>query len=184
MPALTALYSPTVNSYKRYVPGVWAPLTATLGHRESHVRDPRHPRRREGDAARVPADRGRHQPVHRDRDVPRGGPLGHRERRSSRRRRRRATRRRTPTSRACACRARCARPRTVCRAAPRPRASSAPPSSITTCARASGKCASTSARSRSGSSAATSRRCDDFERRVTTARALEEHERAREPERA
>ena len=31
MPNLTALYSPTVNSYKRYVPGVWAPLTATWG---------------------------------------------------------------------------------------------------------------------------------------------------------
>ncbi|CAN5162220.1 glutamine synthetase [soil metagenome] len=29
MPELTALYSPTVNSYKRYVPGVWAPMTAT-----------------------------------------------------------------------------------------------------------------------------------------------------------
>jgi glutamine synthetase len=32
MPELTALYSPTVNSYKRYVPGVWAPLTASWGH--------------------------------------------------------------------------------------------------------------------------------------------------------
>jgi glutamine synthetase len=31
MPELTALYSPTVNSYKRYVPGVWAPLTASWG---------------------------------------------------------------------------------------------------------------------------------------------------------
>lgn len=31
MPALTALYSPTVNSYKRYVRGVWAPLNATWG---------------------------------------------------------------------------------------------------------------------------------------------------------
>lgn len=30
-PELTALYSPTVNSYKRYVPGVWAPLTASWG---------------------------------------------------------------------------------------------------------------------------------------------------------
>ena len=39
MPELTALYSPTVNGYKRYVPGVWAPLTAQLGHRESNVRD-------------------------------------------------------------------------------------------------------------------------------------------------
>jgi glutamine synthetase len=31
MPTLTAVVSPTVNSYKRYVPGVWAPLTATWG---------------------------------------------------------------------------------------------------------------------------------------------------------
>lgn len=31
MPELTALLSPTVNAYKRYVPGVWAPLTATWG---------------------------------------------------------------------------------------------------------------------------------------------------------
>jgi glutamine synthetase len=28
---LTALYAPTVNAYKRYVPGVWAPLTASWG---------------------------------------------------------------------------------------------------------------------------------------------------------
>jgi glutamine synthetase len=31
MPELTALYSPTINSYKRYVPGVWAPLVAAWG---------------------------------------------------------------------------------------------------------------------------------------------------------
>jgi glutamine synthetase len=31
MPAMTALYTPTVNGYKRYVPGVWAPLNATWG---------------------------------------------------------------------------------------------------------------------------------------------------------
>lgn len=31
MPEMTALVSPTVNSYKRYVPGVWAPLTASWG---------------------------------------------------------------------------------------------------------------------------------------------------------
>lgn len=30
-PELTALYSPTINSYKRYVPGVWAPLVPTWG---------------------------------------------------------------------------------------------------------------------------------------------------------
>lgn len=31
MPELTALVSPTINSYKRYVPGVWAPLNASWG---------------------------------------------------------------------------------------------------------------------------------------------------------
>jgi glutamine synthetase len=31
MPEVTALVSPTVNSYKRYVPGVWAPLNASWG---------------------------------------------------------------------------------------------------------------------------------------------------------
>ncbi|MBI2892555.1 MAG: glutamine synthetase [Deltaproteobacteria bacterium] len=31
MPELTALFSPCVNSYKRYVPGVWAPLNASWG---------------------------------------------------------------------------------------------------------------------------------------------------------
>lgn len=29
MQELTAMYSPTINSYKRYVPGVWAPLVAS-----------------------------------------------------------------------------------------------------------------------------------------------------------
>ena len=87
MPELTALYSPTINSYKRYVPGVWAPLTATWGVENRTCAIRAIPGGREGDAARVPADRGGHQPVHRDRDVPRRGPLGHRERRSSRRRR-------------------------------------------------------------------------------------------------
>ncbi len=31
MRELTAIYSPTINSYKRYVPGVWAPLVASYG---------------------------------------------------------------------------------------------------------------------------------------------------------
>ncbi|MDD9939890.1 MAG: glutamine synthetase family protein [Myxococcales bacterium] len=30
-PDLTALFSPTINSYKRYVPGMWAPMTASWG---------------------------------------------------------------------------------------------------------------------------------------------------------
>jgi len=32
MGELTAITSPNVNSYKRYVPGVWAPLTVSWGH--------------------------------------------------------------------------------------------------------------------------------------------------------
>ena len=31
MKPLTAIYSPTINAYKRYVPGLWAPLTASWG---------------------------------------------------------------------------------------------------------------------------------------------------------
>jgi len=31
MPELTAMVSPNINTYKRYVPGVWAPLTASWG---------------------------------------------------------------------------------------------------------------------------------------------------------
>lgn len=31
MPELTAMVSPTINTYKRYVPGVWAPLVASWG---------------------------------------------------------------------------------------------------------------------------------------------------------
>ena len=31
MPELTAMVSPTINTYKRYVPGVWAPLVACWG---------------------------------------------------------------------------------------------------------------------------------------------------------
>ncbi|MEZ4223674.1 MAG: glutamine synthetase family protein [Polyangiaceae bacterium] len=31
MRELTVMYSPTINSYKRYVPGVWAPLVASWG---------------------------------------------------------------------------------------------------------------------------------------------------------
>lgn len=31
MDELTALYAPTINSYKRYVPGVWAPMVANWG---------------------------------------------------------------------------------------------------------------------------------------------------------
>ncbi len=40
MPALTAVYAPTINAYKRYVPGVWAPLTASWGveNRTSAIR--------------------------------------------------------------------------------------------------------------------------------------------------
>ncbi|MCA9536188.1 MAG: glutamine synthetase [Myxococcales bacterium] len=39
-PELTAFYAPFVNSYKRYVPGVWAPITASWGaeNRTSMVR--------------------------------------------------------------------------------------------------------------------------------------------------
>lgn len=39
-PALTAIYSPNINSYKRYTPGYWAPLTASWGreNRSANIR--------------------------------------------------------------------------------------------------------------------------------------------------
>ena len=52
MPELTALYSPTDQRYKRYVPGVWAPLTASWGVENRTMRDSRD-RRRDADATRV-----------------------------------------------------------------------------------------------------------------------------------
>ena len=36
MPELTALYWPTINSYKRSVENTWAPTTRDLGHGEPH----------------------------------------------------------------------------------------------------------------------------------------------------
>jgi glutamine synthetase len=86
MPELTALYSPTINSYKRYVPGVWAPLSASWGveNRTCSVRviEPNSP-----SAARVEYRHGH---------LPRRRPVGHRDGRGSGRaspgRRRRRTR--------------------------------------------------------------------------------------------
>ena len=87
MPELTALFSPTINSYKRYVPGVWAPLNASWGVENRTCAIRAIPGSAEVDAPRVPADRRRHQPVHRHGDDARGGPLGHRAEARSRRRR-------------------------------------------------------------------------------------------------
>ena len=80
MRELTALYSPTINSYKRYVPGVWAPLTPSWGvdNRTCAVRlvdvgD------RQRSAHRVPADGCGHQSLPGHGCLSRRGALGHRE---------------------------------------------------------------------------------------------------------
>ncbi len=126
-----------------------------VGRREPHVRRARDQRAwAERSARRVPADRGRHQPVPRDGSVLGAGLLRDRARRSSPRRPPRGTPRpRTPRS----FRPRCALPSTPSkRATPRAR-SSARPSSTTTFERGTSSAASTSTRSPTGSSRATSR---------------------------
>ena len=87
MPELTALYWPTINSYKRSVENTWAPTTATWGRENRTCAMRRHRRLAQVDAGRVPAARRGHEPVHRDGGLARGGAVGHRAPRSSRRRR-------------------------------------------------------------------------------------------------
>ena len=133
-----------------------------LGRREPHLRDPRDqaraPRQR---ARRVPADRRRHEPVHRDGHLPRRRACAASRSSSSRRRRAARGRRERDGRRAALARARW-RTRRSCwrRASARARDPAARLSSTTTCARASGRSASTSARSPTGSSSATSRAFD------------------------
>ena len=159
MPELTALYSPTINSYKRYVPGVWAPLTASWGAENRTCAIRVDPRWAELDAPRVPADRGRHQPVHRHGDVPRRGPLRHRARSSSRRPPGKGDASTSKDFKRAAAHAEGGDGAGSRRARAHAR-SSARPSSTTTCARASGRCASSSASSPSGSCSATSSRSE------------------------
>ena len=149
MPELTALYWPTINSYKRSVENTWAPTTATWGRENRTTRDPRHRRQRQGmriEYRQLGADMNAYIGMARQ---PGRGAVGHRER-----------------DRAAAARARATATRR--KAKPLPRnlqdavallegvssgrgRSSATGSWTTTCARASGKCVSTSARSPTGS---------------------------------
>ena len=59
MREFAVMHLPTVNSYKRTVPGTWAPTNVTWGIRQSYHRAARHPRRQQGYAHRTPvAGRG------------------------------------------------------------------------------------------------------------------------------
>jgi glutamine synthetase len=77
MPELTALYAPHRERVQTLRSRGVGAAHGHVGPREPHLRHPRHRGRRVGDEARVPPDRGRHEPLRRDRHVPRGGPLRH-----------------------------------------------------------------------------------------------------------
>ncbi len=80
LPAASLLLNPTINSYKRLVPGWFAPINATWGYREPLVRRPRDPlRASRAVAIRVPQARRRREPVpgaRRDRGLRRGRDQG------------------------------------------------------------------------------------------------------------
>ena len=79
MPELLAMIAPTVNSYRRLIPGFWAPTDATWGVGEPHDGAARDPRQREGAARRVPDRGGGPEPLRDPVGGARLGPLGHRE---------------------------------------------------------------------------------------------------------
>ncbi len=65
LPELLAMVCSTINSYRRLVPGMWAPTSANWGDRESHDCDPRDSGRPEGPAQRVPDRARRREPLSR-----------------------------------------------------------------------------------------------------------------------
>ena len=156
MPELTAIFCPTINSYKRTVPGAWAPVNATWGvdNRTTAVRAI--PGQQQIHARGTAAHRRGHQSVPGDGRLARGGFGRHRAQAG-----------------ASAAHGECVLPETRrrCRARwPRPRACSARAawrangwarsSWITTRARANGKCANTRRRSPTGNWRATSSQSD------------------------
>ena len=79
MPELLAMVAANVNSYRRLIPGFWAPDRVELGRREPHDVVARHPGLGQVDQGRVPSRGRRCEPV----SGARGGgclrPVGHRK---------------------------------------------------------------------------------------------------------
>ena len=79
MPETLAMVASTVNSYRRLIPGFWAPTVSTWGVENRTTALARHPGLGQVDARRVPRRRGRCQSLPGARRRHRLGPVGHRE---------------------------------------------------------------------------------------------------------
>ena len=80
MPELLLMLAPNVNSWKRLVPGIFAPIAAFWGVENRSLRAAGDPGRARRDPRRVPHARRRRQPVLRRRGAGRRGALRHRAR--------------------------------------------------------------------------------------------------------
>ena len=85
MPELLAMVAANVNSYRRLIPGFWAPTGVELGCREPHDLAARHPGLAQVDARGVSRRRGRCEPLPGAGCRRRLGPVGRREQDRSRR---------------------------------------------------------------------------------------------------
>ena len=130
MPELTALVLAHRQQLQALRAGHVGAAQRELGRREPHLRHPRHPGERQVDPRRVPADGGRHEPLHRHGGDARPRASGASSTRRSRRQRSPATPRAEVTG--ARCRASWARPPTACRGARTPATCWARPSSTTT----------------------------------------------------
>ena len=147
------LFAPTVNSYKRFQPGSWAPTGDRLGHRQPHARVPRR-RPRRGAAGREPHPGRRRQHLPRLRGDDRRRAARHRQPHRAAARRTTATATRRPTCRGS--RRRSSRRSSCGAAATSPGSASATTSTTTCCTSPSPSGRRSTAPSPTGSGAATS----------------------------